>query len=412
MVSSLYEQIRSEAASSGGWLAFDGFMELALHHPTDGYYAAPMGPHGPFGKLGDFVTAPMLGPWLALALARRFEGLRQEHAQVPAQGPAQDAGRSNQPGGLGIREFGPGTGQLAADLLKALWARDALPISYQLIERSAGLRAIQMETIRDSVASLGRAALEVIMPRMDWPLDWPTAADAQFHGLVVANEVADTLAVKRFEWRGHDRAWEWGVVEDGSGLAWEPREAGGALLEAILRRHAQIQVPLGPWRPGHLGEWCPGLAPWGRTVMESIRWGDVIVIDYGYERLELDHPDRSGGTLAGHLAHRRVDDPLLWLREPGRMDLTAHVDFSDLAQAARAGGATDVALQTQAAWCLDQGMLEAAQDMLFEDGVGAPPSDPSRIRALSNLQTLLSDNEMGQRFLVLTASQRQPASPA
>ena len=94
------------------------------------------------------------------------------------------------------------------------------------------------------------------------------------------------------------------------------------------------------------------------------------------------------------------------------MDLTAHVDFSDLAQAARAGGATNLALQTQAAWCLDQGMLEAAQDMLFEDGVGAPPSDPSRIRALSNLQTLLSDNEMGQRFLVLTASQRQPASPA
>ena len=74
-------------------------------------------------------------------------------------------------------------------------------------------------------------------------------------------------------------------MEDGSGLAWEPREAGGALLEAILRRHAQIQVPLGPCRLGHLGEWCPGLAPWGRTVMESIRWGDVIVIDYGYELL-------------------------------------------------------------------------------------------------------------------------------
>lgn len=379
-------------------------MELALHHPRDGYYAAPTGPDGPFGRQGDFVTAPMLGPWLALALARRFEGLRQEHAQ--------DSGRSNSSGVLGIREFGPGTGQLAADLLKALWARDALPSSYQLIERSAGLRAIQMETIRDAVTSLGQRAVEAIMPRIDWPLDWPTASDAQFHGLVVANEVADTLAVKRFEWRGHDRAWEWGVVEDGSGLAWEPRDAGGALLDAILRRHALIKVPLGSWRPGHLGEWCPGLAPWGRTVVESIRWGDVVVIDYGYERLELDHPDRSGGTLAGHLAHRRIDDPLLWLRDPGRMDLTAHVDFSDLAQAARAGGATALTLQTQAAWCLDQGLLEAAQEMLFEGGVGAPVSDPSRIRALSNLQTLLSDNEMGQRFLVLTASQRQPARPA
>ena len=143
-------------------------------------------------------------------------------------------------------------------------------------------------------------------------------------------------------------------------------------------------------------------------MVATVRWGEVIFIDYGYERLELDHPDRSGGTLAGHRAHRRVDDPMAWLALPGEMDLTAHVDFSVLAQATRAGGATSVAVQTQAAWLLDQGLLDVATELIFEGGAGAPPAEPSRLRALSQLQTLLSDDGMGQRFLALTAFRGQP----
>lgn len=400
MVSTLDDALCAEASSLGGWLPFDAFMELALHHPTQGYYAVPAGPTGPFGECGDFVTAPMLGPWMAHAMARRFEALTDLAA---SQGRAS---------ALSLREFGPGTGRLMADLLAVLWSRGALPERVELIERSGGLQARQRDTLRSVLQALDPAAWSALEPRLVWPARWPDEAVPPFDGLAMANEVADALPVKRFEWRGPGDVLEWGVVRaSGAGdpaWAWAPRPAEGPLLEAVMQRQAQVSERLGPWRSGHMGEWCPSLQAWGSTAVATVHWGEVIFIDYGYERLELDHPDRSGGTLAGHRAHRRVDDPMAWLALPGEMDLTAHVDFSVLAQAARAGGASSVAVQTQAAWLLDQGLLDVATELLFEGGAGVPPAEPSRLRALSQLQTLLSDDGMGQRFLALTALRGQP----
>jgi SAM-dependent MidA family methyltransferase len=395
MLSTLDDALRAEAAAHGGWLPFDAFMELALHHPTQGYYAVPAGPQGPFGGAGDFVTAPMMGPWMAHAMARRFEAL------------AHEAALGSTPSGLSLREFGPGTGQLTADILAVLWSRGVLPERVELIERSGGLQARQQDTLRSVLEALDPAAWSALEPRIVWPARWPDEAASTFDGLALANEVADALPVKRFEWRGPGDVLEWGVVRSsGAGdpaWAWEPRPAQGPLLEAVMTRHAQVSERLGPWRVGHLGEWCPSLQAWASTAVANVRWGEMLFIDYGYERLELDHPDRSGGTLAGHRAHHRIDDPTAWLGSPGDMDLTAHVDFSALAQASRAGGASRVGVQTQAAWLLDQGLLEVAAERLFERGAGAPPTEPARLRELSHLQTLLSDNGMGQRFLALTA---------
>lgn len=84
------------------------------------------------------------------------------------------------------------------------------------------------------------------------------------------------------------------------------------------------------------------------------------------------------------------------------MDLTAHVDFSELADVLSHGG-LNLCLQTQAAWLIDQGLIEEAQQRLFEEKSNTQ-GKPESIRMLGQFQTLLSDADMGQRFLVLTAS--------
>ncbi|MFZ9162701.1 MAG: hypothetical protein ACO21Q_08750, partial [Burkholderiaceae bacterium] len=98
MRTSLIDELMALAQAQEGWLGFDQFMELALTHPLEGYYSRARSsdqPQGPFGSRGDFVTAPMLGPWLGMVLAQTFHNLR---AKALAMG--------HNPDELSITEFG------------------------------------------------------------------------------------------------------------------------------------------------------------------------------------------------------------------------------------------------------------------------------------------------------------------
>jgi SAM-dependent MidA family methyltransferase len=402
----LHDELLEVASQQGHWLGFDQFMLAALTHPTEGYYSRSRGdgqPSGPFGPQGDFVTAPMLGPWLAMAISEAFQDLCR-HADQQAPAWAQQ--------GLSIREFGPGDGSLAADLLIDLAKAQRLPVVYEFVEVSPSLAALQRKTIALRLEqALGAAQASELIGRLNW-LDQTQPSPNRWAGLVVANEVADALPVKRFEWRGPDQSVvEWGLAWQDAGWTWSPRPAQPDLAQAVAARrqaYRQARSDLPDWRPGHLGEWSPWLGPWARGLVEALDWGQLLILDYGYERVELDHADRSAGTLAGHLRHQRIDDPKAWIAEPGQMDLTAHVDFTALAETMAATDGVDLRLSSQARWLLDQGVLDRARSALFHladpDALGQPPQDPARLAALAGLQTLLSDAAMGQQFLVLTAS--------
>lgn len=381
---------------------FDRFMHWALYHPREGYYAASgAGPAGPFGAKGDFVTASGLGPWFAGALAQAFMGIVR---QTP------------DPQSLVIREFGAGNGDLAADLMLELDRQHSLPDRYEILEPSPAMQ--QMQRARIALLPNGLPGRFVWLDRLD-------ASTPPIRGLILANEVADALPVKVFEWSDCDTGvWEWGLgltLEDigseaagrgraPSGLEWMRWPATGPLREAVLRRKAAQQAAGLDWAAGHRGEWCPWLQGWARGLAGALAYGELLIIDYGYEQYELDHPDRSGGTLAAHRRHRRVDDWAQIIAAPGQQDITAHVNFTELASVLQGQG-LDLRLQTQAAWLLDHGVLAEAQARYFAlpEARGQAPADPQALRALSGLQTLLSDAAMGQSFLVLSA--RRGISP-
>jgi SAM-dependent MidA family methyltransferase len=327
----LLERIRAELQANGNWIGFARYMELALHEPGLGYYA---GGSAKLGAPGDFATAPEMGTLFARTLARQV-------AQMLQPGEA-------------ILEFGAGSGALAEALIGEL-----SPERYLILETSAELRARQQ-------ARLGKRAR------------WIDRLPERFRGVMLANEVADAMPVHALAWRAN------GIMERGVNdkLAWAERPASGELLAAARR----IEVPV-PYASeiGLVGR------AWMKLLAARLERGALLVIDYGFPQREYYHPQRAMGTLMCHYRHRSHGDVFF---HPGLQDITAHVDFSALAQASREGGLEVLGYASQAQFLVNCGITELLEQEDASDAVRYAP------RA-GEAQKLLSPAEMGELFKVL-----------
>src|SRR3989338_8430546 len=95
------------------------------------------------------------------------------------------------------------------------------------------------------------------------------------------------------------------------------------------------------------------------AISESLTQGSVLFVDYGYGRREYYHPERNNGTLTCFTKHRLGANPLL---NPGCQDITAHVDFTLLAESATGSGLTLDGYTTQASFLLENGLMELAAE--------------------------------------------------
>jgi SAM-dependent MidA family methyltransferase len=323
---------------------------MALYAPGLGYYVAGA---RKFGAAGDFVTAPELTPLYGRTLA----------AQVAAILEATP--------GREIVELGAGSGKLAADLLMTLEA-GATPITrYRIIEVSAELHERQ------------RATIERIAPSQSSRVEWMTELPSQIDGAVIMNEVLDAIPPHLIARR--DGAWlERGVTLEADRFAWAERP----LLDGRLAALAAARFPAG-------GDYSSEINPAVEVLIEDVgrrlASGAALVIDYGFPRAEYYRRDRSEGTLMGHYRHRTHSDPFLW---PGLSDLTAHVDFTAIAEAGERAGLAVAGFTTQASFLLACGLL----DRLRETG---PAVSLEYLREASAVQTLTSATEMGELFKVL-----------
>jgi SAM-dependent MidA family methyltransferase len=268
----------ASALASGAPLRLDRFMGMAN--------AAYYGSRDPFGRGGDFITAPEItqafGELLGLWAAAVWEAMGAPTRVV-------------------LAELGPGRGTLMGDALRAIGRaapgfRQAM--SLHLVETSPALRAAQAARLGDAGAT------------------WHETVEALPEGplILLANEMLDALPIRRFR-RGPGGWEEAAVVQEGGvrRLAWiaasPPADivaaGGGELCEAAR----DIAARLG--------------ARFRRTP------GAALFIDYGPEAAT---PEDSLQAVRGH---RRADP----LAEPGEVDLTAHVDFRAVGDAARAAGA-------------------------------------------------------------------------
>jgi SAM-dependent MidA family methyltransferase len=260
---------RIEAAidRAGGWIAFEPFMQTALFEPGLGYYS---GTSIKFGAGGDFTTGPMLGDWLAAALAPFLA------TQFAALGCAR------------VLEFGAGTGRLAGQLLAKLADRGCADVEYSIVEVSADLRQRQQAHL----AKYGQS--------VRW-LDRLPGRD--FHGVAFANEVVDAFPVMRFV-KQSGAVLPLGVVRSQGGLALAPGPADARLSAAVAEIEAEIGHPL---PEGYRSEVCLLLQPWLEEVLGSFGAGGLLLIDYGLPRRDYYRAERADGTLICHYRQRAAD---------------------------------------------------------------------------------------------------------
>ena len=115
----------------------------------------------------------------------------------------------------------------------------------------------------------------------------------------------------------------------------------------------------------------------------------MILIDYGFPRHEYYHPDRNQGTLMCHYQHQAHTNPLQHI---GEQDITAHVDFTHVAEAAFNAGFQVDGFTNQAAFLLSNGILDLLE---------ACPEGIDRIKAQQAIKQLIQPDEMGELFKVI-----------
>ncbi len=344
----LCELIRLDISKQGGWIPFSRFMELALYAPGLGYYTA--GAHK-FGEEGDFITAPELSSLFGRTMARQLVEVMQ--ASAPH-----------------ILELGAGSGKLALDILAELERLDELPKSYSILEVSADLRARQ------------QALISAKLPHLANRVQWLDALPENISGAVIGNEVLDALPVHLLHWT-KGKIQEVGVSNKDHRFIWQDKQLETpALLEAVKN----VRVP-----NDYLSEVSLTARGLVASLCERMDKGALLFIDYGFGASEYYHPQRSHGTLMCHYRHHSHDDPFYL---PGLQDITAHVDFSAVAEAAIDNGAHFLGYTSQANFLFNNGMT----DFLGE----VSPDNAKAYAPLSaQLQKLTSPAEMGELFKVI-----------
>lgn len=340
-------RIRDELHKVGGWIPFTRYMELVLYAPGLGYYA---GGAAKFGGAGDFVTAPELTPLFGQTLAR-----------VAAEVLSQIGGD--------ILELGAGSGRLAVDVLRELERLECLPDRYLILEVSPDLRERQ------------RALLAGQAPHLLARVAWLDALPKGLRGVILANEVLDALPVHVVHWTD-DVALERGVAWTENGFAW-----ADSLIHSPALAEAVARLPVAAPYVSEVNLAAPALIASLGTCLEQ---GLMLFLDYGFNRAEYYHPQRHQGTLKVHYRHHSLDDPFFL---PGLADITAHVDFTAISEAAEMAGLDLLGYASQGRFLLDAGLLELMAAMT--------PGTPEYLRTAQAVQKLVQPHEMGELFKVM-----------
>lgn len=331
---------------SGGPISVQEFMRAAN--------AAYYGRGDVFGAQGDFITAPeisqMFGELVGLWLADIWL-------------------RWGKPGRAYYVELGPGRGTLAADALRTMRAFGFEP-SPVFVEQSVVLRALQSEKI---------AGVEFASSLDDLPEDGPL--------FIIANEFFDALPVQQLVCT--HAGWRERVIIRDQGERFAAVPGSQPMDHLVPPDFRNTPSP-------RIYETCPdaGGIMYELSGRLAVQGGAMLVVDYGYSLPGL------GDTLQAVKRHKFADP----FENPGQHDLTAHVNFLELANIARIRGLRVSGPVPQGEWLVSLG-IDARTATLARSA----PAREEELRAARH--RLVDSSEMGGLFKVLAVSSTESPPP-
>jgi len=332
-----------------GPVSFAWFMEQALYHPEFGYYSSG---RCAIGRLGDYFTNVSVGPLFGRMLAAQFAEMWEL------------LGRPND---FAIVEQGAHHGEFAHDVLTAMQDLPA-PLRYCIIEPFPVLETRQ----REKLSGFG--------DKISWR---KSVSDLEpFAGVHFSNELIDSMPVRLIR-RENGGDWrERFVADSGDGFAFVTMPIADAVLRSRLQKI--------PRNDNGIYETEVNLAAlkWIEEIANKLTRGFVLAVDYGYPRLDFYAAERTTGTLQSFAKHRRVSSPLEGV---GHVDITAHVDWTSIAEGAEQAGLNLTGITDQ---------------HHFITGLLAKYSPGENERRA--LQTLLHPEFLGTRFQYLGLSKDLP----
>jgi SAM-dependent MidA family methyltransferase len=356
--------IQKEIESNKGQISFAKYMEMALYTPGFGYYAAGK---TKFGSQGDFITAPEISPFFGATIVQSLKPILNyfQEQKIP----------------LDILEFGAGTGALAESILNEL-ARNSIQInSYKILDLSADLIQRQQDRLNPQFKNV----------------EWLTALPKQFDGILLANEVLDAMPIELITFVKQQWHYQDVKTRSHSNLTDIPFEF--SLGKPVPQEQLSPLLQESIFEDGYTTELHPIANAWIKQLATVLNQGVLLAIDYGFPEQEYYHPQRHQGTVMGHYAHHAVQNPFFY---PGLCDLTAHVEWSSIAQTASSEGMNLLGYTSQASYLLDAGITQLLLDQIN-------PTDSQQFIPVSNaIQKLLSEAEMGELFKVMCLGKNMP----
>jgi SAM-dependent MidA family methyltransferase len=300
----LQQIIRDEIRRLGS-ISCERFIELALYHSRLGYYSQE---RLRIGRQGDFITNVSVGKLFGEILAGQIVELWDILDRPPE---------------FTIVEAGAETADLASDLLNRLYQdRPSVPWNYVIAERSEAKQRQQRERLT------GRSDKRELIPT--GAVRWVNSLNdlAPITGIVLANELLDAIPVRVVDF-SEDRWQEVRVVVENDAFKFISEPIIDPLLAAMIDK-----IP-GPVPQPYRTEINLGALDWFRSAVGNLRRGFVLLIDYGYSRTDYYSPLRTEGTLTAYRNQRRQKNIFEGI---GETDITAHVDFTAIAEAGLKAG--------------------------------------------------------------------------
>ncbi len=339
-------------------MTFAQYMQKALYTPNLGYYASSL---PKIGKQGDFITAPEVSPIFSRCLARQA-------IQVLEQLESPN-----------ILEFGAGSGIMAKDILLELAHLEQPLERYYILEISADLQQRQKDTLEKHLPT-------ELFKKVVWLSELPSKP---ISAVILANEVLDAMPFERLRLEPeHSLQGFVRYNETSVKFEWDYRP----IIDPVLQKFAnQLIHHIGQVSDlGYETEINLNIKPWLKSLSQILTQGTVILIDYGYTRQEYYQPARVMGTLRCHYQHRAHSNPFFY---PGLQDITAHVDFTAVAEDGFDSGFKVSGFTTQANFLMGTGLMEMSVD---------PHAHVTeQIKIAQQIKTLTLPDEMGESFKVI-----------